>query len=217
MSTLEELGFKKGIISETLVSTYSKNGCPNMAPMGVINLNSNKILIKIYKSSKTYKNLKSKRCAVINLSTDPTLFYKSAIKEANSGNKISKDLFEKGDIVDAPRLKKADATIEVSVCSINNLESDRPEVILEVKNIKAAVCLPKAYCRAFSAIIEAIILATRIKLYLIGNQFQQKQANDMIEKVMWFEEVIKRTAPKSEHANIMSDLIKKIESWKKNK
>ena len=217
MSTLEELGFAKGIISETIVSTYSKNGCPNMAPMGVIKLNSNKILIKIYRSSETYKNLKFKGCAVVNLSTDPRLFYKSAIKETNSGNKISKDLFEKGDIVDAPRLKKADATIEVSVCSINNVDSERPEVILEVKNIRASDCFPKAYSRAFSATIEAIILATRIKFYLIGNKFQQKQANDMIEKVMWFEEIIKRTAPKSENANIISDLIKKIEVWKKNK
>jgi len=217
MISLEELGFTKGIIFETIVSTYTKQGHPNIAPMGVIKLDTKKILIKIFRSSNTFKNLKSKRCAVINLSTDATLFYKSAIKENNIDNKISKDLFEKGEIVEAPRLKKADATIEVSVWEINNLDSERADVILEVKNIIAAGCFPKVYSRAFSATIESIILATRIKLYLVGNQLQQKQAYKMIEKVMWFKEIIKRTAPKSKYANIISDLIKRIEVWKKNK
>lgn len=217
MISLEDLGFSKGIIFETIVSTYTKQGHPNIAPMGVIKLDTKKILIKIYRSSNTFKNLKSKRCAVVNLSTDATLFYTSAIKETNIDNKISKDLFEKGDIVDAPLLKKADATMEAIVRDINTLDSERAEVILEVKNIKTAGCLPKVYSRAFSATIESIILATRIKLFLVGNQLQQKQAKKMIEKVMWFKEIIRRTAPKSEYDNIMSDLIKRIKIWKKNK
>jgi len=86
-----------------------------------------------------------------------------------------------------------------------------------VKKIKSAGCLPKVYNRAFSATIESIILATRIKLFLVGNQLQQKQAKKMIEKVMWFKEIIRRTAPKSEYENIISDLIEKIKVWKKNK
>jgi len=34
---------------------------------------------------------------------------------------------------------------------------------------------------------------------------------------MWFKDIIRRTAPKSEYENIMSDLIKRIKVWKKNK
>ena len=217
MISLEDLGFIKGIISETIVSTYTKQGLPNIAPMGVIKVDPKKIMIKIYKSSNTYKNIKSKKCAVVNLSADPTLFYKAAIKESNIGNKISGDLFEKGDLVDAPRLKKAAANIEVSVLNINDLDLEKAEVILEVKKIKTAVYLPKVYCRAFSATIESIILATRIKPYLVGNQLQQKQAENMMEKVKCLEEIVKRTAPKSECTEIMSDLIRRIESWKTNK
>lgn len=217
MISLEDLGFTKGIIFETIVSTYTKQGHPNIAPMGVIKLDTRKILIKIYRSSNTFKNLKSKRCAVVNVSKDATLFYKSAIKENNIDNNVSKDLFEKGEIVDAPLLKKADATMEALVWDIKNLDSERAEVVLEVKKIKSAGCLPKVYNRAFSATIESIILATRIKLFLVGNQLQKKQAKKMIEKVMWFKEIIRRTAPKSEYENIISDLIEKIKVWKKNK
>ena len=217
MISLEDLGFVKGVIFETIVSTYTKQGSPNIAPMGVIKVDPKKIMIKIYKSSNTYKNIKSKKCAVINLSSDPVLFYKTAIKESDIGVKIVDDLFEKGDLVNAPRLKKAEANIEVSVLNINDLDLEKAEIILEVKKIKTAVCLPKVYCRAFSATIESIILATRIKPYLVGNQLQQKQAEKMIEKVKCFEEIIKRTAPKSEFTDIMSDLIRRIEIWKTNK
>ena len=217
MISLEDLGFKQGIIFETLVSTYTKQGHPNIAPMGVIKVNPKKIMIKIYKSSNTYKNIKSKKCAVVNLSSDPALFYKAAIKEANIGNKIVGDLFEKGDLVDAPRLKEAEANIEVSFLSSKDIDSEKTEIILKVKKIITTSCLPKGYCRAFSSTIEAIILATRIKSYLIGNQLQQKQAYEMIKKVRCFKEIIKRTAPKSEYADIMSDLIGRIEIWKINK
>ena len=102
MKKLEDLGFTKGAISETLVSTYSNQGYPNIAPMGVINLDQKKIMIRIYKSSNTFKNLKAKRCAIVNLSSNPAFFYKSAIKEANYEDKISTDYYERGTFVDAP-------------------------------------------------------------------------------------------------------------------
>ena len=217
MISLEDLGFVKGIICETLVSTYTNQGYPNIAPMGVIGLDSKKIMIKIYKSSNTYKNLVSKRCAIVNLSSDPSLFYQSAMKETNSKDVISIDLFEKGDLVDAPKLKTAEATLEVTILHIKELDSERVEILFEVKAINAPSCFPKVHCRAFSAAIESIILATRIKLYLVGNHFQKKQAIRMIEKVANFKEIVNRTAPKSEYADIISDLIRRIEKWKENK
>ena len=37
----------------------------------------------------------------------------------------------------------------------------------------------------------------------------------MINEVMYFKEIVNRTAPKSEYFDIIIDLIKKIEGWKK--
>ena len=35
MAKLTDLGFSKGMIFETIVSTYNPDGTPNAAPMGV--------------------------------------------------------------------------------------------------------------------------------------------------------------------------------------
>jgi hypothetical protein len=214
MIKIEDLGFAKGVICETIVSTYSKHGIPNFAPMGVIKLDQKKIMIKIYKTSNTYKNLLTNCCAVVNLCSDPSMFYMSAIKEVKIENKKFLDLFEKGDLVNAPKLKSADATLEVVVVEFTEENLEKVKIVFEVKSIKGKRCFPKVHCRAFSATIESIILATRIRFYLVGDQLQKKQANKMIEKVMWLKEIVKRTTPKSKQADIMSDLIRRIESWK---
>jgi hypothetical protein len=214
---LEDLGFAKGTISETLVSTYSNQGYPNIAPMGAINIDQKKIMIRIYKSSNTFKNLKAKRCAIVNLSSNPTFFYKSAIKEANYQGKFASDFYEKGTFVDAPKLKNANASIEVIVREIKDLDSERAEIIFDVKSINAKRILPKVYCRAFGVLIESIILATRIKIYLRGNELQQKQAFDMIKKVQYYIKIVKRTAPNSEYTSIMDDLMNTIDIWKNKK
>jgi len=213
MVNLEDLGFAKGIIFETIVSTYSSQGSPNIAAMGVLQLDSENIMIRIYKSSKTYNNLVSRRCAIINLSSDAALFYKSAIKDSYVRDEISLDLFKKGDLVDAPELKRADATIEVILSDIKDLDSERAEVYLKTKLIKIRNYFPRVYTRAFSAIIESVILATRIRLLSVGNESQKKKASKMKEKIKEFEEIVKRTAPNSEYDNIMFDLINKIETW----
>ena len=217
MIKLEDLGLVKGVICETIMSTYSNHRVPNFAPMGVIKIDSKKIMIKIYKTSNTYKNLLANSCAVINLCSDSSLFYVSAIKETKIEHKISSDLFEKGDIVNAPKLKIADATLEVLVIEVKEENLEKVKIIFEVKAIKGKKCFPKVHSRAFSATIESIILATRIKFCLDGDHFQKKQANKMIEKVMWFKEIVQRTAPKSKHADVMSDLMRRIESWKASK
>ena len=36
MTNLDDLGFLKGSIGETIVSTYDVDGQPNAAPMGVV-------------------------------------------------------------------------------------------------------------------------------------------------------------------------------------
>ena len=215
MTKLEDLGFERGIIVEALVTTFSKKGIPNIAPMGVIQLNSKKVKIRIFKTARTYKNILSKRCAIVNISSDISVFYKSTFKDSSKKKIFSSDFFEKGDQVDAPRLKSAKATVEIELFDLIELEKNRTEMIFEVKSIKADLGFPKIYCRAFSAVIEAIILATRIKPCLIGNKSQKKKASEMIEEVVYFKEIVNRTAPRSEYFDIIMDLIKEIESWKK--
>ncbi len=212
MTSLTDLGFSKGMIVETIVSTYGRNGKPNAAPMGAVMHNNQTITMKVFHSSQTYKNLLSTKCAVVNVTSDAELFYNTAFKEANPTLESG---YIKAQTVNAPRLKSADATIEVSVSSLTPLEGEKTEAKCNVELINAVNVSPQVYSRAQFATIEAIIHATRIRVFLNGDDKQRKQASHLLELVNVCRNVVNHTAPNSQHAKIMSKLNAMIESWRK--
>lgn len=214
MTNLYDLGFLKDTIGETLVSTYSADGQPTAAPMGIVMKSNEQVIIRPFISSLTYKNIQTKKCAVANVTSNPELFYLTAFKEANPDGKLPPDLFEKAETVDAPRLRAADATVEVSVDETGSFSTERAEFLCNVKLVKASKKLPKVYCRAQFATIEAIIHATRIKSFLRGDKQEQKQAIRLLELVELCQDIVNRTAPKSRYSEIMADLTRRINVWR---
>jgi len=210
--SLDDLGFLKGSIGETIVSTYNVDGQPNAAPMGVVVESNERLRIRPYRSSLTYKNLQTTRCAVVNITSNPELFYLTAFKEANPDGKLSPDLFEKAETVDAPRLRAADAIVEVLVAETGSFGAKRAEFLCNVQLVKASKALPKVYCRAQFATIEAIIHATRIKQFLRGDE--QERAIKLLELVSVCQDVVDRTAPNSRYSEIMADLTRMIDLWR---
>jgi len=214
VTNLDDLGFLKGSIGETIVSTYDVDGQPNAAPMGVVIGSNERLLIRPYLSSLTYKNLQTKRCSVINVTSNPELFYLTAFKEANPDGKLSPELFEKAETVDAPRLRAADAIVEVLVAETGSFGAKRAEFLCNVQLVKASKALPKVYCRAQFATIEAIIHATRIKQFLRCDKQQQERAFRLLELVSVCQDVVNRTAPNSRYSEIMADLTQRINLWR---
>lgn len=212
MDDLINLGFLKKTIMETIVTTYDVKGDPNAAPMGVEMKNTQHIIIRPYLSSLTYKNLQSKRCAVINITSDPELYYRTAFKETNPTGRTPKEWFEKAEVVDAPRLWKADAFIEVSVINVKSLEAKRAEVLCNIKLIKTLTPFPRTYCRATFATIEAAIHATRVKIFLANDKMEE--AEKLIELIEHYKDLVNRVAPNSPYSKTISDLIQTINSWK---
>lgn len=214
MTNLYDLGFLKDTIGETIVSTYSADGQPTAAPMGIVMKSNEQVIIRPFISSLTCKNIQTKKCAVANVTSNPELFYLTAFKEANPDGKLPPDLFQKAETVDAPRLRAADATVEVSVDETGSFSTERAEFLCNVKLVKASKKLPKVYCRAQFATIEAIIHATRIKPFLRGDKQEQKQAIRLLELVEICQDVVNRTAPKSRYSEIMADLTRRINVWR---
>jgi hypothetical protein len=212
MNNLTSLGFFKNAILETIVSTYSADEQPTAAPMGVKTGDMKHILIRPYISTLTYTNLQSKRSAVINVTSNPELYYRTAFKEANREGKIPLEWFEKAETVDAPRLRMADAFVEASVVDVKLSGTERAEVLCSVGLIKSSSLLPKVYCRASFATIEAVIHATRVKLFIAGDR--QKQAYRLIELIEHYDAIVNCVAPKSRCSAIMADLTQRINSWK---
>ena len=217
MTHLDDLGFLKGSIGETIVSTCDSDGQPNAAPMGVVMKSNEQLLISPYLTSLTYKNLQAKGCAVVNVTSNPELFYVTAFKDVNPDGKLPRGLFEKAETVVAPRLGAADAAVEVLVAEVGSFGAERAEFLCNVQLVKASKALPKVYCRAQFATIEAIIHATRIKLFLRGNKQEQKQVIHLLELVNVCEDVVNRTAPNSRYSEIMADLTQRISLWRNGK
>ncbi len=215
MTKIAELGFSDGVIVETVFSTYNVDGEVSAAPMGVTVDSGQRIVLRIYTSSLTYKNLQSKKCAVINMTYDPEVFYKTAFKETNPNGRLPQDWFETAEIVDAPRLRAAEAHIEVAVSDIRQFDAERAEVLLDVKLVRAASILPKAYCRALFATIEAIIHATRVQAFIThSDRYKREQALKLLETIKECRNVVNRVAPNSTYSEIMKDLNQRIESWR---
>jgi hypothetical protein len=214
MAKMADLGFSKGTIIETVVSTYNVDGQPNAAPMGAIMENEQHIVIRLYNSSLTYRNLLSKRCAVINVTSDVEMFYRTTFKEANPTGKIPTEWFEKAETVDAPRLRSAEATVEISLAKTKPIDTEKTEAICDLKLIKATKTFPKAHCRALFATVEAIIHATRVKAYLKGDEKQREQALKLLELIEFYRDMINRVSPNSRYAEIMADLTKRANSWR---
>ena len=214
MANLVKLGFSKNIIVETIVSTYNADGLPNAAPMGVTMQNTRHIAIRPYTSTLTFKNLESKRCAVINVTSDPELYYRTAFKEVNQKGNIPQEWFEKAGTIDAPKLKMAEACIEVSVVNISRFQPERANVLCQVKSIKASRNFPKVYCRGLFATIEAITHATRVKV-LINDPHEQEHVGRLLKTIDDCIDVVNRVAPNSLFYEIMEDLNKRIVSWKR--
>ena len=215
MTTLTDLGFSKGAIVETVVSTYSADGQPNAAPMGVTMENSQRMAFRIYTSALTYRNLQAKRCAVVNVTSNPEVFYRTAFKEANPNGKLPLDWFGKAETVDAPSLRGAEAHIEVAVTDMAPFDAESAMVFCDVKRIQASTILPQVYCRAVFATIEAVVHATRVKVFLTHPDEQKReQALKLLDTIQECRAVVNRVAPNSRSAEIMADLTQRADQWR---
>jgi hypothetical protein len=175
----------------------------------------NCITIRIFDSSLTFKNIQLKSCAVVNLTSEPEVFYHTAFKETNQYGRVPQGWFDNAVTVDAPRLRNAEACIEVAVAEIQRFDTERVEVTCEVKLIQASSVLPKAYCRALPATIEAIIHATRVKAFASQpDKKNREQTSKLLEHIKKCNDIVNRVAPTSRYSKIMADLYQKIELWR---
>jgi hypothetical protein len=213
MAKLTDLGFLEGIICETIVSTYSPDGSPNAAPMGATMQTAKTLNLNIYNSSQTSRNLKTNKFAVINLTSDIEVFYKTAFKETNTDGKLPKDWFQKSRILNAPILQSSEASVSIIVAKIEPEGTDITRFTCQVKRIETAKTYPQAYSRARALTLEAIVHATRVKAFAKDKK-QQKTVEKLLALIQGHNEVINRVAPNSTYTAVMADLMRRIDSWR---
>ena len=208
---LEALGLKRGWIYETIVGTYNTDRKPNAAAMGASLRDSERLVLKPYLNTLTYRNIRERMCATVNVTSDPTIFYRAVYKSNNIFGDLPLDWFEPSASIDAPKLRTADAQIECFVEDIDT-SSDRAVVILQPKSVlhrNTHVTLP--YCRASSAVFESVLHSTRIRPFL--REERGHEAEELINLINHYRSVVGKVAPRSELSEIMEDIQQKIHKW----
>lgn len=210
-SDLAMLGFREGFTVETILSTFNEDNTPNAAPMGVVT-SGPQVVVKPFKTTITYKNLIRSRCAVINVTDDPFIFYRTVFKGPRWGER-SQLLFTRARKVDAPKLKDALAFLEVQAESVEEDSAPRARILFKVLSLTVnRLKKPEAHNRAAAALTESIIHATRIRAALRGEQ--GIDVARLIEMIEHYSKIVSQVAPNSEYEHLMRKIIRRIEAWR---
>lgn len=141
------------MIIETILTTMDGAGAVNFAPMGV-EWGEEEIVIKPYKETATYRNLKAAGAAVVNLTDNVLLFARAAISSPQYD-------WRPAEVVRGAVLEDACSWREVEVVELDEREARaRARTRVVHRGFRREFL---GFNRARHAVLEAAILATRTK------------------------------------------------------
>ena len=200
---LERLGFREDIIVETIVTTLNPDNTVNPAPMGITREKSQTLMIKPFKTSRTYSNLVENPNACINITSEPSYYLQTAFKdEIFTG--LHKPRFR------GIRLEQADAYILLQKIDERIIDEMRVEFSFTIQGIETKSTAPRAFSRGEAAAIDAIIHATRIEAFI--KQGKLGDARKAWKQFISCRDVVSRVS-KSE---VMDELNKLVAKWSVN-
>jgi len=179
--------------------------------MGVSLEPGKRVVVRPYTSSLTYANLLRARCGVVNLTNDPELFYRMAFKDANPGGVVPPEWFEKADIVEAPRLRMAEAYAELVVEEMG-VEGRRASVVCRPVATRVVCPVLRPYCRGAFAAIEATIHATRLREFMARGI--AGRASELERMIAYYGDLARRVSPSSPYTRIIEELSARVGLWR---
>jgi hypothetical protein len=167
------------MITETIVTTVNEEGVGNFAPMGVT-IGDGEILIRPYKESATYRNLLATGTAVVNLTDNVLLFAESAVSNPQF------PAFP-ADQVRGLILKDACSYYE---CLVKDTDTTHERASFRCRVVKKGVLREfVGFNRAKNAVIEAAILATRVRFLGV---------EPILDEYRRFSEIVRKTGGEQE-------------------
>lgn len=153
---LEEYGIYNGI-SETIFTTGTDS--PNAAPMGLI-CKDDRIQIRLFKGSQTYENVVNEKCLVANVVIDPVVFARSTFTNLHDKE------FEMVSVNNRkyPFLKNA---LSYVIFECSDIRYTKNTLVADVLPLYACINrnVIKAPNRGFNAVLDALIHATRYRVF----------------------------------------------------
>lgn len=151
------------MIIETIVTTLDPQGAVNIAPMGV-DWGDDRLVVKPFLDTTTFRNLRDTRCAVVNLTDDVRIFVRAALFNESAPTLPAT-------VIRGVVLAAACSWREVEVTAI---DSTPPRSRVDTRVVHSGARSEfLGFNRARHAVLEATILATR--LHLISHAEIRKQ------------------------------------------
>lgn len=160
---LEDIGMKKGLLYETVVTTVDGNKKPNAAPIGIICKDKMEIVCYLHQGSTTVKNIKETKSFVVNVLKDPMIFVESTLgnlpdeKYEPYNDKFyvrSTDAFFIADVTSIKDVERKDQ-FGVSVTSVVRAN------VMDITKFKECV---EPLNRAIYGIVEGLVYLTRMNM-----------------------------------------------------
>lgn len=145
-----------GILLESIVTTLNADGSPHVAPMGpIVDSEFKRLLLRPFRTSVTYQNLKRAKVGVLHVTDDVELFARAAVGRLEEMPRLLP-----AEAIDGVILADACRWYAFRVTSIDDREQ-RTEIAAEVAD-SGRLRDFFGFNRAKHAVIEAAILATRL-------------------------------------------------------
>ncbi|MCL7413317.1 MAG: DUF447 family protein [ANME-2 cluster archaeon] len=156
---LDRYGLWEGI-NEVIVTTMSPDGRSNAAPIGIIRRNG-KLTVRVYSGSHTYTNIIGTGLLAANMVYDPALFVRCALSD------VSEEVFEFITTDDARNFPVISDCCAWMLFNVEHISGGGNVLVVELKPITGMIRYQeiRPVNRAFNAIIEVVILATRYKVF----------------------------------------------------
>jgi len=203
LTTLKRLGFSRSTISEVLLS-LSLGSEVNVAPMGARLGRGPELVVKVFTGCRTYEMVRhGARDYVINVTSDPTLFYYAVLGKGSLRLVPSRT-------VSAPRVVGCVAYVEAVRKSV---EYRRGYLVLSLAPtyVEVSKQYPKAFNRATPAIIEALVYLTKIP-YLVGRG-RLGEARELLRNIRTCAEVVTRVTSNRRLRAVAYDIVRKAEEF----
>jgi hypothetical protein len=200
--TLENLGFTRGGIVETILVTLNRDGSMNAAPMGV-RLAGDLFELKPFKTSTTYGNLRRGGHATVNTTQDPRLFLATAFKE---------EVEDQPSVDEGMALSGSDSTIHVEVQGEKRTQGDQG--LFTAKPVKVSVRRqhPTVFSRGRAGAIEAVIHATRVKAFMGSGK--DAEVEELVKWIDGCAATVRRVSPVgSPECTVVDALYEMMKSW----
>jgi len=146
------------MILEGIVTTINEDRTPNISPMGpLVDERMTQFVLRPYKTSKTYANLKRTGEGVLHITDDVELMARAAVKQLDPLPKLA-------------QAKKVDGVVIADACrwyefkvATSDDQADRTTIACDIV-AQGRVRDFFGFNRAKHAVVEAAILASRLRL-----------------------------------------------------